>query len=237
MKRLFLIIGMAALMSSCVKTPQEPLHLNFSVLGDSFSTFEGYVEPDDNDVYYYDHIGVTDVEQMWWFKVASQMEWILDKNNSFSGSLICNFRDFNGGPYYSTHSFICRMDNLGDPDAIFVFGGTNDVWNGAYSGDYVYSDWSETQLEQYRPALANLFDGLQQLYPRAKLYFLIDMSLSDYDHNGQKFVESVHEIAGRYHIECIDLYDIHKNWAHPDAEGQDDIARQVIEVLRTDFNV
>lgn len=240
MKRLFLVLGMglATLLSSCVKTPEEPLHLNFSVLGDSFSTFEGYVEPDDNDVWvHYDHIGVTDVEQMWWFKVASQMEWVLDKNNSFSGSLICNFRDYNGGLYYGPHSFIRRMDNLGDPDAIFVFGGTNDVLNGACSGDNVYSDWTEAQLEQYRPALAYLFDGLQRLYPRARLYFLMDTSLSDFDQNGQEFVESVHEIARHYHIECIDLYGIRKDWAHPNAEGQDDIARQVIEALQADFNV
>lgn len=238
MKRFSLILGLglAVLMSSCVKTPEEPLHLNFSVLGDSFSTFEGYVDPDDNDVWnYYDHIGVTDVEQMWWFKVASQMEWVLDKNNSFSGSLICNFRDYNGGTYYSPHSFIRRMDNLGDPDVIFVFGGANDIRNGAYFGEYVYSDWTESQLEQYRPALAYLFDNLERLYPRAKIYFLVDMDLSTTDM--QMFVESVHTIARHYGIECIDLYDIQMDWAHPNAEGQDDIARQVIEVLRADFNV
>jgi hypothetical protein len=31
--------------------------------------------------------------------------------------------------------------------------------------------------------------------------------------------------------------DIHKDWGHPDAQGQDDIARQVMEVLGIDFNV
>ena len=240
MKRLLLILGLglAMLMSSCVKTHEEPLHLNFSVLGDSFSSFKGYVYPDDNEFWYYSEYGVvTDVEQMWWFKVASKMEWVLDKNNSYSGSLISNFWGYNAGPYYSPHSFIRRMDNLGDPDVIFVFGGTNDVWVGAYSGDYVYSGWTDAQLEQYRPALAYLFDGLQRLYPRAKLYFLIDTSLSDFDHSGQEFDESVHAITRHYHIECIDLYGIHKDWEHPNAKGQDDIARQVIEVLRNDFNV
>jgi hypothetical protein len=47
----------------------------------------------------------------------------------------------------------------------------------------------------------------------------------------------VHEIARHYHIECIDLYGIHKDFAHPNAKGQNDIARQVIEVLKADFNV
>lgn len=129
------------------------------------------------------------------------------------------------------------MDNLGDPDVIFVLGGTNDVWNSAYSGEFVYSDWTEGELEQYRPALAYLMDNLKRLYPRASIYFLIDMDLATYDSNGQDFVDAVHTIASHYGIECIDLIDIQKDWAHPNAEGQDEIARQVMEMLRMDFNV
>ncbi|MBR3710851.1 MAG: hypothetical protein IKM99_07815 [Bacteroidales bacterium] len=237
----FLMITMMALFfASCGKDPLLTEGISFSVLGDSFSAFEGYVYPDSNDVWYcpppYNNIDVTSVEDMWWHKVAEETGWTLDKNNSFSGSLICNFWGYNAGPYYSPHSFIRRMDNLGNPDVIFVFGGTNDVWNGAYSGDYVYSDWTENQLEQYRPALAYLFDGLQRLYPHAKLYFVLDTSLYDYDYTGQEFVESAHTIARHYGIKCIDLYDINKDWAHPNAKGQDAIARQVIMALR-EFNV
>lgn len=169
--------------------------------------------------------------------MATEMGWVLDKNNSFSGSLICNFWGYNAGPYYSQHSFIRRMDNLGNPDVVFVFGGTNDVWNGAYYGDYVYSDWTEEQLEQYRPALAYLFENLQRLYPKAKLYFLIDTSLASYDYSGQMFVESAHVIARHFGIDCVDLYDIQKDWAHPNAQGQKDIAGQVIEAVLADFNV
>lgn len=36
---------------------------------------------------------------------------------------------------------------------------------------------------------------------------------------------------------CIDLYDIAKDWAHPNADGQDAIARQVIAAMRNGFNV
>lgn len=228
------------MMSACVK-PDDPKEISFSILGDSFSTFEGYVNPDSNDVWYCpppnNLIDVTSVEQMWWYKLATKLGWVLDKNNSFSGSLICNFYGYNAGPYYSPHSFIRRMDNLGNPDVIFVFGGTNDVWNGAYSGEFVYSDWTEGQLEYYRPALAYMFENLKQLYPKAKLYLLMDMHLSTYDNEGLMFVESAHIIARHYGIDCIDLHDIHKAWAHPDLKGQDDIARQVIEVLEIDFNV
>ncbi len=231
------LVALAILMSACTK-PNDPKEIRFSILGDSFSAFKGYVYPDSNDAWYspppHNNINVTQVEQMWWHKVATEMGWMLDKNNSFSGSLICNFWGYNAGPYYSPHSFIRRMDNLGDPDVIFVFGGTNDVWNGAYYGDFVYSDWTEGQLEQYRPALAYLFENLKQLYPKAIVYFMIDTSLADFDHTGQLFVESAHTIARHYGIDCIDLHDIHKDWAHPNAEGQNEIAEQVLDYLETE---
>ena len=237
MKKITLaLFALALLLSSCTK-PNDPKEIHFSILGDSFSTFEGYVTPDTNDVWYYERIGVTSVEQMWWYKMATEMEWILDKNNSFSGSLICNFWGFNAGLYYKPHSFINRMDNLGDPDVIFIQGGTNDVWNGAYHGEFVYSDWTEGDLEYYRPALAYMFDSMKRLYPKAKLYFMIDMGLCDYDPVARTFVEDALKIAYHYNIDCIKLYDIHKSWSHPDAEGQEDIARQVLEVLESDFNV
>ena len=231
------LVALAILMSACTK-PNDPKEIRFSILGDSFSAFKGYVYPDSNDAWYspppHNNINVTQVEQMWWHKVATEMGWMLDKNNSFSGSLICNFWGYNAGPYYSPHSFIRRMDNLGDPDVIFVFGGTNDVWNGAYYGDFVYSDWTEGQLEQYRPALAYLFENLKQLYPKAIVYFMIDTSLAYFDHTGQLFVESAHTIARHYGIDCIDLHDIHKDWAHPNAEGQNEIAEQVLDYLETE---
>ena len=240
-----LIVVMALVLASCQKdpepepTPDPATTIHFSVLGDSFSAMEGTVYPDSNDVWYiHESTNTTDVtqtEQMWWYQVAKQMGWVLDKNNSFSGSLISNFWGYNAGPYYAPHSFIRRMDHLGNPDVILVLGGTNDVWSGAYFGDYIYADWTEQQLEEYRPALAYLFDGLKRYYPNAKIYFLVDMYLSDYDPNGQRFVNSVHTIARHYQIDCIDLYDIQKQYAHPSSEGMTTIANQVVTALRQSY--
>lgn len=237
-KATLILLALTLLMSAC-KKHTDSKEIRFSILGDSFSAFEGYVDPDSNEAWYcpppYNNVNVTQVEQMWWHKVATEMGWMLDKNNSFSGSLICNFWGYNAGPHYSPHSFIRRMDNLGNPDVIFILGGTNDVWNGAFYGEFVYSDWTERQLEEYRPALAYLFENLKQLYPKAKVCFMIDTSLADIDHTGQLFVESAHTIVRHYGIDCIDLHDIHKEFAHPDAEGQNDIAEQVLDYLENEI--
>lgn len=242
MKRLLPILALAVMMSACVDPddPTEPTVSKFSILSDSYSAYDGYVDPETNDIWpYYAEIGVMSVEQMWWHQVATEMGWAVEKNNSFSGALVSNFDGFNAGNYYVRHSFLRRMDNLGNPDLIFILGGTNDVYRNASFGDYVYSDWTEEQLRSFRPALAYMFHELKSLYPNARLYFLLEThpSLGDItEEMRQNFIESSHHIANHYNVECIDL-DIHKDWDHPDAQGQDDIVRQVLEVLGGDFNV
>ena len=242
MKRLLPILALALMMSACVDPddPTDPTVSTFSILGDSYSTYEGYVDPETNDCWqHYADIGVTSVEQMWWHKMATQMGWTMDVNNSFSGSLVCNYKDFDGGGYYAPNSFLHRMDHLGDPEVIFILGGTNDVWQDAPFGDFVYADWTEEQLCCFRPALAYLLDNVKRLHPDARIYFLLETSPCPggiTEETRQNLVESSHRIANHYNVECIDL-DIHKDWWHPDAKGQDNIARQVLEVLEADFNV
>ena len=242
MKKLFPLLALAVMMSACVKPndPGQPTETKFSILGDSYSSFEGYVDPETNDPWpHYADIGVTSVEQMWWYQVANAMEWSVEKNNSFSGSLISNFSDFEAGNYYAPNSFLRRMDNLGNPDVIFILGGTNDVWQDAPFGDYVYEDWTEEQLCSFRPALAYLLGYTIQQYPKAKSYFLLETSpcpggISEVTR--LNLIESTHRITSHYGVDCIDL-EIHKDWWHPDVKGQNDIARQVLEVLERDFNV
>ena len=231
MKKLSLLIVTAILMSACVKT-KEPSR--FSILGDSYSTFEGYVDPETNHVWeLYAQIGVTGVEQMWWKQVADSTGWLLERNNSFSGALICNYADFAGGDSYAPNSFIRRMNNLGNPDVIFIFGATNDVCQDAPFGDFVYADWTEEQLCSFRPALAYLLDNVKRQHPNAKIYFLLETSPCPggiTEETRLNLVESAHRITQHYGVDCIDL-DIHKDWGHPDVQGQKNIADQVMEYL------
>ena len=237
MKRLLPIFALAAVMSACVKQPQEPDVVRFSVLGDCYSSYEGFVDPETNDVYPYETIGVTGVEQMWWHIMATEKGWLVERNNSFSGALVCNYNYVN---YYGPYSYLHRMNNLGHPDVIFIFGATNDACAHDADGpvvplgDFVYSDWSEEELNTFRPALAYLFENLKRLYPNAKLYFMLDMNLGSGGISAERrdmFIESIHDITSHYGVDCIDLYDIHKTMWHPNAKGQRSIAEQVLEFL------
>ena len=238
--RILPVLALAAMMVSCVKPDSKEIH--FSVLGDSFSAYEGTVDPETNDVYPYNQAGLTGPEQMWFSQVSNSTGWVIERNNSFSGALICNFDDYNSGSYFAPYSYLCRMDNLGHPDVIFVFGGTNDIYRHTPLGDYVYDNWTTEQLCAFRPGLAYLFDGLKRQYPLAELYCLIDMELcindsTIDDETRQAFIESMHRVAEHYQVKCIDIYGIKKTLWHPDVEGQEIIASQVIEALEIDFNI
>ena len=51
-----------------------------------------------------------------------------------------------------------------------------------------------------------------------------------------EFIESIHQIAFDYRVDLIDLWDIRKSQWHPNAKGQADIAKQVLEYINFEPN-
>ena len=97
----------------------------FSVLGDSYSTFEGYMVEESAPCFYSASKGaVKRVEDTWWMRFAAISGYTLENNNSYSGSTISNACYTE---YPVSSSFVNRCTNLGNnPDIVFVLGGTND---------------------------------------------------------------------------------------------------------------
>lgn len=58
-----------------------------SILGDSYSTFEGYLQPDTNSIWYYTiprhKTDVVSVRQTWWHQFIKENDYRLCVNNSF----------------------------------------------------------------------------------------------------------------------------------------------------------
>ena len=124
---------------------------------------------------------------------------------------------------YSDRSFITRIHNLGTPDIILVFGGTNDSWAGAPIGVYQYDGWTKADLYSFRPAFCYLLASLKQLYPAARIYNITNSELSE------EVPDSMDEICRHYGIENIRLHDIDKQWGHPSVQGMQSIDAQVWE--------
>ncbi len=198
-----------------------------SILGDSYSTFRGYVQPDTNAVWYpqpdLKNNDVDDVTQLWWHQLIRDNGLRLCRNNAFSGATIC-FTGYNGTDY-SDRSYVTRLNDLGSPDIILVFGGTNDSWAKSPVGDYQYGAWKSQDLYQFRPAMACLLDGLQKRYPGTELYVIINDGLSD------AVTTSMKVISDHYGVKYIQLEGIDKQWGHPSQKGMAQIARQVARVV------
>lgn len=198
-----------------------------SILGDSYSTFEGYI-PAENLAWYKlapsDKTDVTSVEQTWWKLWIGQNNCQLGMNNSYSGATICDTgydkRD------YSDRSFATRLQNLGRPDVLFIMGGTNDSWAKSPIGNYKYAKWTKEDLYSFRPAMAYMLHEIKALYPRTKVYFLLNNGLKE------EINESVKTICKKYGVPCLELKDIDKKSGHPSIKGMQQICEQLNNFLK-----
>ena len=201
-----------------------------SVLGDSYSTYEGFVTPSTNELWYYAEnpeakTDVKNVRQTWWHQVIKENGWRLCVNNSYSGATI-SYTGYDGNDY-SARSFNTRMDNLGQPDVIFVFGATNDSWAGSPVGDYKYEGITYGDLYQFRPALARMLQWMTDRYVNTEIYFLLNDDLRD------EIDESVKTICAHYGVPVIELVGIEKLSGHPSVKGMRQIADQVNDFLKS----
>ena len=198
-----------------------------SILGDSYSTFQNYVFPDSNAVWYLDgkqkRTDVTSVEQTWWHQLITNNGMKLEQNNSFSGATVCatGYR----GDDYSNRSFYNRALYLGSPDIIFVFGATNDCWAKSPIGEFKYSGWTPEDLFTFRPAMACMLYRLLTRYPNTDLYFIMNCDLTG------EITSSCRDICAHYNVKFIQLEGIDKISGHPSIKGMNQIAEQVKAAL------
>lgn len=197
-----------------------------SILGDSYSTFKDFVTPGTNPYWYPDWNNVNDVVeagQTWWHQLLQEGEAILEINNSYSGSTICNTGY--DGANSSSSSFITRMKNLGNPNLIIIFGGTNDDWANVPLGNYKYSDWTEADLKTFRPAFAYMLDYLTKQHPKAKIVNVINSDLKT------DIISTQTTLCARYKVTCVQLRNIDKISGHPSIKGMSAIKKQLSDVI------
>lgn len=222
MKRLYSVCLLLAISSTVALAQAKP---SVSILGDSYSTFEGYLTPDTMDIWYFEgaqdarRTDVKNVSETWWMQLIKKKNWKLEVNNSWSGSTICytGYRDED----YSRRSFITRVPALGSPDIILIFGGTNDSWANAPIGEFKYSDWRRADLYTFRPAMACMLAKIKERYPTAEVYVISNDGLKP------EITGSMEQICKHYDVPLIQLHDISKTAGHPNVQGMMQIAEQL----------
>lgn len=222
MKRLYSVCLLLAISCTVALAQAKP---SVSILGDSYSTFEGYLTPDTMDIWYFEgaqdarRTDVKNVSETWWMQLIKKKNWKLEVNNSWSGSTICytGYRDED----YSRRSFITRVPALGSPDIILIFGGTNDSWANAPIGEFKYSDWRRADLYTFRPAMACMLAKIKERYPTAEVYVISNDGLKP------EITGSMEQICKHYDVPMIQLHGISKTAGHPNVQGMMQIAEQL----------
>lgn len=204
------------------------------VLGDSYSTFEGFI-PDGYAAYYTKNgSGETDVSQAnqtWWYQLLDETKSSLLKNCSYSGTTVCNTGY--DGKDCSDISFIARFDKLVDenyfkenkPDTFFVFGGTNDSWANSPIGEPKYSDWEQTDLFSVLPAFCYLLHRICKGLPETRIVCIMNAGLKPVIQEGFK------QICGKYNVDFIQLEEADKKGGHPTIKGMKQIKEQIMRFL------
>ena len=216
MKKLFLLMLMVATFA-CASAQSKKV----SILGDSYSTFIGIIPTNYATFYPNDRNDVTEIGQTWWSLYIKARGHSLEKNDSWGGTTICGTGY--GRMDSSRNNFISRVDSLGNPDLIFVFGGTNDDWANSPIGEYQYSDWTKEDCKNFRPALACLIDMLKKRYPNAEICFILNSELKE------PVNESMREVCKHYNVKLVELHDIEKQNGHPSINGMKSICEQLLE--------
>lgn len=214
----------------CCATAMAQAKPSVSILGDSYSTFEGYLTPDTMDIWYFENkqdprrTDVKSVGETWWMQLIKKKNWKLELNNSWSGSTIC-YTGY-GDEDYRLRSFITRVPALGSPDIILIFGGTNDSWSNAPVGEYKYADWRRADLYTFRPAMACMLHKIKERYPTADIYFISNDGLKP------EITESMAQICKHYDVPMIQLENISKTAGHPNVKGMTQIAKQLDKAIK-----
>lgn len=203
---------------------------NVFILGDSYSSFDGYI-PNDYGFWYpnknEEQTDVKEVSQTWWWQLMEATGSNLVRNESWSGTTICN----TCRPALDIQtSFVNRFEKLvndgffkqNNIDTFFIFGGTNDSWIDSPIGELIFQNWQEDDLLCVLPAISYLFYRIKTILPNARIVSIINTDLKAI------IIDGVKKAAEHFGVEYLQLENISKQYGHPDIKGMSQIKDQVL---------
>ncbi len=207
---------------------------NLFIIGDSYSTYEGYI-PEGFCPFYTiegrEGNDVISVDQTWWKILIDNSDAELIQNCSWSGTTICN-TGYEGADA-SHKSFISRFDKLCEQgffkenkiDTVLVYGGTNDAGANSPLGEYKYDNFTKDDLYCVRPAIAYLAKRIKEELPNAQIVFIINEFI------GAEVVDALKTVVEKKGVEKILINDKHLTFGagHPTVKGMKWIGEQVIK--------
>lgn len=141
-----------------------------SIIGDSISTFTGYVPS--GYATYYPRQDVTSVDQLWWKIALDKTGMSLLKNASWASSTVAG-DDTQGAVVASSDARIADLaDGDTKPDIVIVLIGTNDFARSYLIGNFTDTDTipAASNVADFKPAYAKMIGKIHTAYPEAKVF-------------------------------------------------------------------
>lgn len=231
-----------------------------SILGDSISTFDGYI-PTDYNIFYPGSGEISTVEKTWWFQTLQNTGMELNANASSSNTTVTgDSADTTGSaPGCSTKRMIDLTpgDNGPDPDILIVFMGTNDFLKSIPLGSFdAPAAQSEGVTDNFCDAYELMIQKLNAMYPNTEIYFctILETNAGDMDSdptaypctnkNGNTvgdFNAEIATIASAYGYPVLDMHncgityetlgEYTSDGVHPNAAGAALMAEYVTDQL------
>lgn len=242
------------------QAPRDLTGLKLSILGDSISTFDGYI-PTDYNIFYPGSGDISTVEKTWWWQVLNATGMELNANASSSNTTVTgDSLDTTGSaPGCSTKRMVDLTpgDDGPAPDILIVFMGTNDFLRSVELGSFTEpSRQDEGIVNNFCDAYELMIQKLNALYPNTQMYFctLPETNAGDVDDYPQSypatnkngntigdFNAEIATIASAYNYPVIDVHncgityekldEYTSDGVHPNAEGAKLIADYVSNAL------
>lgn len=228
-----------------------------SIMGDSISTFAGYIPTADG--FNLEHLPrypqdnlLTDVNETWWMQVVTGMGAKLGINDSWRGSTLSGGHPVTTGTTgeKAAMSNLVRIQNLasnGTPDVILLYGGTNDLAHVAEVGSFdpaiapTVVDLNTSKWDNLAEGFLHTLLRLRHYYPNATILVMLPTYTASY-YTDEKLAQGnavMAAICQHYGVPYVDLRDsgvtedLLPDGIHPGEEGMDLITEAVIHTLLT----
>ena len=231
--------------------------VKFSIVGDSISTFSGYIPS--GYATFYPAGNLTNVEDTWWMKMANILGLSLLKNCSWSGSNVCG--DSSSTTDASAGCSTKRIEDLKDgttnPDIIIFYMGINDYYHSGYTlGNWTPKNAIPTEgvVSYFSDAYALAVYKMMTTYPNAEIYCcsLLECKTADTDYSypvintdGEYLLDynkKIKEIAEGLGVNFIDVHSCGINYwngqgdtlldtTHPNVKGAEIIGKYIANII------
>ena len=214
--------------------------LRVSILGDSISTYQGYTPYPSN--YQYPNASYADftsVTQTWWHQLIYQKmdNACLEVNSSYTGTCVQETTD-KGHPGLG---FLHRYAELGDPDLIFINGGTNDSWSYHLPVGTLDFSLATSALDEYQFAQAydKLIRLMKQKYPKAQIVCVIGDCVMDAQYSA--YAQVIRDVCDHYGLEYAQVTFADRSAStydsvHPNPSGMTQMADQIWDAVGSSVN-